>query len=88
MVNALLATMIAGLVAVAAAMLMKLRDAPVYGLAGVTADERIVSADATPERVTLVLRDAQSGAERVVVLDGGSFRPLGQIDATPEAGAD
>lgn len=85
LVNTLLVVLIIGVVAIVMALVLKLKETPIYGFAERKPSERIVEADATADRVTLLLRDAETGAERVIVLDGRTFLPVGEITAGAEA---
>lgn len=76
LVNLLLIVMLIGFVAVVFALLLRLRDLPAIGVAPLTPHERIISAEATEDRVTLALRDEETGEERIVILDGASFKPI------------
>lgn len=80
LVNALLLVMIIGVVAVVLSLVSALRglgDRPV--IPGLDEGERVVSAEATAERVTLILESAD-GARRIVLLDAASFQPIGVLN--------
>lgn len=81
LVNLLLLVMIAGILAVVVAMMLKLKDfqPPVHPLKD---GETIVSATASSDRVTLVL-EGEDGVQRVVILDGANFQPIREILTAP-----
>lgn len=82
LVNLLLIVMIAGILSVTIALMLKLKDmrAPVHPLAP---GERVVSATATPEGISLVI-EGPEGKNRIVLLDGTNFQPVREI-LTPTA---
>ena len=79
LVSALLVVMIAGVVTITIALLIKLKRAQMTTVAGLSATEKLLSAEANAERVTLVVEDSATGARRVIILDGASFDPIQQI---------
>lgn len=78
LVNLLLIVMIAGVLTIVIALLLKLKDASVTTVAGVAADERIIGAESGDGRVTLII-EGPDGRQRVVVLDAINFRPLAEV---------
>lgn len=84
LVMALLVVMIAGVLAVVIALLLRLKDFKPVEIQPIRTGERIVGAEATAERLTLTLEDADGG-QRVIVLDGANFQPLREIVPRPEA---
>lgn len=83
LVNALLVTLIVGVMAVVLALVWKIKQTPIYGVAPRAADESVAAVEATADRIALTLRRAD-GRERVIVLDGRSFAPIGEILAPAE----
>lgn len=92
LVTFLLMVLIAGTLAVVVALLIKLksttfepsmREGAAYGLAP---SETLISAEATAERITLLIEDQNDGARRVVILDAADFSIVGAVDpeASPE----
>lgn len=84
LVNLLLIVMIGGFLTIVVAVLWKLKDAPSIGVAPLRANERVISSNATSDRVSLTLQDQITGAQRVIILDGESFKPIAEITAGPE----
>ena len=90
LVTILLVVLIVGVSTVVIALLLKLKDfavAPIQlaptpaaesQIPGLRPGERLVSAEADIDRVTLLLEDA-AGRRRAVVLDGRTFQPLGAV---------
>lgn len=84
LVNMLLIVLIVGVMAIVLGLLWKLKQTTPASVTGVSSTEALVAAQALPERITLVLRDRETGAERVVELDGATFLPMGEVDASQE----
>lgn len=88
LVSILLVVLIVGISAVVIALLLKLKElsfappppavAHEQRIPGLKPGERLISASADVDRITIVLEDA-GGKRRAVVLDGRSFRPLGAV---------
>lgn len=97
LVTYLLVVLIVGVSAVVIALLMKLKeirfDAPppaagavAQTIPGLQPGERLIGAEANPDRITLLLEDV-AGARRAIVLDGRSFQPLhAATDTRPATG--
>ncbi len=79
LVNALLATLIIGVVAIVLALVWKIKQTPLIGVSGRADTETVVAATADDARILLTLRDRETGAERVVVIDAETLRPVGEI---------
>ena len=87
--------MIAGTLAVVIALLLKLKStsfssdqgAASIGTAsiGIGAQERLASAEATPERITLMIEDKTTGAQRLVILDARTYQVISAISAEEAA---
>lgn len=80
LVNMLLIVMIIAVMVVAFALVLKLRDLPSIGVAALRPSEQIVATETTPDRIALTLRDAETGASRVILLDATSFKPIAVIN--------
>lgn len=78
LVNLLLVVMAAGILVVVIAMLLKLKQVDHRPVAGLGEGERITAVEATRERVSLTIEDVE-GRQRVVILDGRTFRPIAEI---------
>ena len=87
LVTILLVVLIVGVSTVVIALLLKLKEisfapppaaAIEHDIPGLKPGERLISASADVDRITLVLED-ESGARRAVVLDGRTFQPLGAV---------
>lgn len=86
LVTYLLVVLIAGTLSVVIALLLKLKEVdfdsePTVGVVGVGAAERLVGAEATADRITLMIEDAESGARRLVILDATTFEVVGAVAA-------
>lgn len=85
LVTILLIVLIAGALSVVIALILKLKStsfaSPQITAAelGVGPGERLARADATAERVTLLIEDIETGARRVVVLDATDFSVVGVV---------
>lgn len=92
LVTMLLLVLIAGVLTVVIALLLKLKEldfraegggaqtAPVAGpVPGLRPGERLIAASASADRILLTLESAD-GTRRVVALDGRDFRPLAALD--------
>ncbi|MCI4663603.1 MAG: DUF6476 family protein [Neomegalonema sp.] len=85
LVTFLLMVLIAGTLTVVIALLLKLKSInfssanPTATTIGIAADERLVRAEATSERITLLIERKATGAQRIVILDAQTFRVLSAI---------
>lgn len=80
LVNLLLIVLIVGVMAIVLGLLWKLKQTTPATVTGVAASEDLIGAQALPDRITLVLRDRETGVERVVELDGATFLPRGEAE--------
>ena len=79
LVSLLLIVMIAGFLTIVIALLLKLKDLPSIGVAPLAPGETIASATSTADRISLTLINAETGRERVVILDAASFKPIAVV---------
>ncbi|MCI4660809.1 MAG: DUF6476 family protein [Neomegalonema sp.] len=79
LVTGMLWAMIIGITTITLTLVWKIKQTPVQAVTGLQPGERLVSAEATAERVSLTIQGAD-GSSRVVVLDGKTFLPLAQIE--------
>lgn len=84
LVNILLLVMIIGFAAITVALVLKLRSLPSIGVAPLAPGERVDSAAAGPEGITLVLSGGEGG-QRIVILDAESFQPIKVLSAEESA---
>ncbi len=90
----LLIVLIAGTLAVVIALLLKLKSIsfePSEAAAadiGLGAGESLVGAEATAERITLLIEDAETGARRIVILDAETYGVVGAVAAEEQRGAE
>ena len=80
LVNILLIVMIAGVLVITIVLVVTLKRLGEPPVAGLAEQERIVSAEANAERVTLLVENLETGERRVILLDGRDLRPIGGVD--------
>lgn len=85
LVNALLMTLIAGVMVIVLTLAWKIKQTPLTGVTGRAADERIIAVRADADRIFITLRREGAGVERIVVLNGTTFAPEGEIADAPAA---
>jgi hypothetical protein len=83
LVNTLLVIMIGGFLAVVIAIIwgLKVQMRAIEAqpaIRGLQSDERIMSATATADRLTLVLENTQ-GTQRIIILDAETYRALDEV---------
>lgn len=80
LVNLLLMVMIAGFITIIIALLMRLKEMPSIGVAPLEANERILDATASADRISLTLRNDDTATERVIILDAATFKPIAVLN--------
>lgn len=82
LVNALLAVLIAGVLVIVIAVALRLKaDLAEKGFVERSPEERVAAVEATADRIAITLRHETTGSERIVVLDGRTFRLIGEVAA-------
>lgn len=85
LVSALLIVLIAGTLAVVIALLLKLRSTSFGGsstsasVIGVSAEEKLIRADATADRISLIIEHKETGERRIVILDAQDYSVVAAV---------